>query len=244
MVRSVLSLLLALVLLACGSSFALAQSEDEDPCSETLAAVAQVEDDSGLDDEEFVDEEDDWVDDEEDGSDDEGFFEDDEFGDDFEDDFEDEFDDESDPCEELFEDEETDDDEDSDEDATTSDERTRHGTGGDDRFIGDPGVNHFYGRGGNDYLDGGRGRDGLNGGTGNDKILTGRPEAGASKKSAKKKGAKKPKGAEVKAGKGNDVVKARNGQVDKIHCGKGKDSVVADRADKVRERNCETIKYR
>ena len=72
---------------------------------------------------------------------------------------------------------------------------------------------------------------------GDDTILTGKRKAGASRKRAKKKGA------EVNAGKGNDVVRSRNGRVDKIHCGLGRDSVLADRGDKVRKKNCEVVRY-
>ena len=232
MARSLLSILLALILAACGSGFALAQTEDEDPCATEIAGVAQVEDEEVLDgDDEFVDEEDDWIGDEEDWSEEDEDFVDDEFVDD-EELLEDEFDD----CGDFADDDEFADDSPDGEDSD-SDGRTRRGTGGADRFIGDPGVNYFYGRGGDDYLDGVGGRDLLNGGPGDDTILTGKRKAGASKKRAKKNGA------DVKAGRGNDIVRSRNGRVDRIHCGKGKDSVVADRGDKVRERNCETVKY-
>ena len=221
MARILLSLILALALAACGSSFALAQTEDDDPCATEVAETAQVDDD------ELFDDEDEWVDDEADWSDE------DEFTDEDDEEFEDEFE----ACDDLDEDEDQADDGSDSGKPRTSGGRTRRGGRGPDRFIGDPAVNRFYGRGGNDYLDGAGGHDILDGGPGGDTILTGKRKAGANRKRASKKGA------QVTAGKGNDVVRARNGHVDTIHCGKGRDSVLADRGDHVRTNNCETVRY-
>jgi Ca2+-binding RTX toxin-like protein len=240
MARALLSFLIALALAACGSTLALA-NEDEDVCAaDGVAAAAQVEDDLGED--EFLDEEDESVDEGDDWlEEDEGWVDEEDWtdGEDFE-----VPDDEVGGCDQSVDDEFADD------DATEgiddgpnagelrSDGRTRRGGRGPDRFIGDSGVNRFFGGGGDDYLDGRGGRDLLNGGADDDTIITGKRKAGA----AKRKRASK-KGAEVNAGKGDDVVRARNGRVDKIHCGRGADVVLADRGDKVRRKNCETVNY-
>jgi hypothetical protein len=46
----------------------------------------------------------------------------------------------------------------------------------------------------------------------------------------------------MKAGAGNDLVDARNGRIDTIDCGPGRDVVWADRRDVVR--NCEIVHRR
>ena len=46
----------------------------------------------------------------------------------------------------------------------------------------------------------------------------------------------------MKAGKGDDVVRGRNGRRDRINCGAGDDTVYAEPGDRVKK-NCETVKY-
>ena len=50
-----------------------------------------------------------------------------------------------------------------------------------------------------------------------------------------------PGGDTVKAGRGNDVVRVRDGEEDQVLCGPGKDVVYADDADKVNP-SCELAK--
>ena len=69
---------------------------------------------------------------------------------------------------------------------------------------------------GNDSLSGSSGNDTLNGSTGNDKITGG---------SGKNR---------YNGGPGNDAINAANGRVETIDCSSGRDSVLADRRDRVK----------
>jgi RTX calcium-binding nonapeptide repeat (4 copies)/PA domain/LVIVD repeat len=94
---------------------------------------------------------------------------------------------------------------------------------GRDRLIGAQGNDGLQGHGGADRLSGGRGPDRVNGGGGNDRISVG----GATNRAS--------------GGPGNDRISARNGKRDKINCGRGRDTVRADRKDRVAG-NCETVR--
>jgi Ca2+-binding RTX toxin-like protein len=78
---------------------------------------------------------------------------------------------------------------------------------GDDRVTGGPGNDRLFGAGGADVLTGGPGRDTLNGGPGHDRLA---------------------------AGPGVDRVNAKDGNRDRIDCGAGRDTVRADRVDRVK----------
>jgi Ca2+-binding RTX toxin-like protein len=78
---------------------------------------------------------------------------------------------------------------------------------GNDRLIGGAGNDRLYGSGGRDTLEGGRGRDRLVGGKGRDAL---------------------------KGGAGNDTLVAKDGARDVVDCGKGRDTVRADRRDRLR----------
>jgi Ca2+-binding RTX toxin-like protein len=107
----------------------------------------------------------------------------------------------------------------------------RQGTPGDDSITGTiagdslsgfAGADALFGSGGDDCLSGGNGDDWLSGGEGADTIDTG-------------------KGVNVvRGGPGNDVVKARNRKRDTIDCGTGRDTVTADKRDRLR--GCEKRK--
>ena len=116
-----------------------------------------------------------------------------------------------------------------------------HGTGGNDRVSGDSGRDRMNGGSGRDSISGGssgdriagdQGNDRLNGSSGNDSIsgnsggdrLTG--GSGADR---------------ISGGSGNDRVSARDGRRDRISCGRGRDTVVADRTDRV-ARDCERVR--
>jgi hypothetical protein len=45
----------------------------------------------------------------------------------------------------------------------------------------------------------------------------------------------------VKGGRGNDIIRVRDGAIDKVLCGPGRDEVFADRRDRVRGGNCERV---
>lgn len=93
---------------------------------------------------------------------------------------------------------------------------TMYGAGGPDTLRGLGGHDRLFGRSGNDRLFGGAGNDRLEGGPGRDLL---------------------------EAGPGNDVVLARDRTVDVIRCGPGRDTVTADRADRV-ARDCERVRRR
>jgi hypothetical protein len=97
------------------------------------------------------------------------------------------------------------------------------GTARNDRLSGLGGNDRLTGFAGNDRLDGGKGNDRLDGGAGNDTLVGG---AGADT---------------LLGGSGNDTVSARDGVVDRIDCGSGRDRVTVDRKDRV-SRNCESVR--
>jgi hypothetical protein len=83
---------------------------------------------------------------------------------------------------------------------------------GGDRINGGAGNDRIRGRGGDDCLKGQGGHDALSGGPGSDGI---------------------------KGGAGNDRIAARDGEVDRVNCGKGIDRAVVDKVDKAR--GCEKL---
>lgn len=120
------------------------------------------------------------------------------------------------------------------------------GTARPDDLTGGGGADELVGLGGADDLTGGAGPDTLNGGKGDD-VLTGGagPDVlndtagGGSSRAVGAAAAKKFRNT-VNAGAGNDKVNVRNGVKDKVNCGKGKDSVQADKSDKLT--GCEKVK--
>jgi Ca2+-binding RTX toxin-like protein len=101
---------------------------------------------------------------------------------------------------------------------------TLNGAGGGDIVFGYGAADRLRGRGGHDCLLGGRGGDSLDGGAGDDRltggsgadVLTGGAGSNA-----------------YDAGTGNDVVNARNGRIELVRCGAGKDFARVDRRDRV-----------
>ena len=98
------------------------------------------------------------------------------------------------------------------------------GAGGDDRLDGASGGDRLSGGAGDDRLTGRAGDDRLIGGPGNDVLL---PGSGRDV---------------VSAGTGNDTISARDGVRETIDCGRGKDTVRADRHDRLR--HCERVTRR
>jgi hemolysin type calcium-binding protein len=96
------------------------------------------------------------------------------------------------------------------------------GTVQDDVIYGRGGPDRIFGLAGQDYLDGGRGADWLYGGTGGDRLRGG----GGSD--------------HLDGGPGADLVLARDGKVDSIDCGRGRDTAYVDDQDRVRA--CERIR--
>lgn len=116
--------------------------------------------------------------------------------------------------------------------ATPAFAATITGTNGPDRLKGTPRADRLVGRGGNDLILGNGGRDRLLGGSGNDTLLGGRGGdrifAGSGRDV-------------VVSGAGNDRVSTRDSSRDRVACGPGFDTVVADRRDAVAA-DCESVR--
>jgi Ca2+-binding RTX toxin-like protein len=111
------------------------------------------------------------------------------------------------------------------------------GGAGADTLFGSAGVDTLYGRAGNDVLSGGLGSDRLYGEAGNDRV-TG--SAGNDRLSTGAGNDRIVAGTGrdvVIAGSGNDLIDVRDGARDVVSCGPGRDTVVRDRRDVLR--NCE-----
>lgn len=91
-----------------------------------------------------------------------------------------------------------------------------HGRGGHDDIDGGLGTDKVYGDAGADALTGGPGNDTLTGGSGKDLI---------------------------NGDSGGDLIRARDKTKDRIICGSGKDTVVADKKDTV-SNDCERVSRR
>ena len=101
----------------------------------------------------------------------------------------------------------------------------RIGTADADLLRGTPGPDHLSGRGGNDRLFGLGGGDRLFGGPGSDHL-----DGGGGRDV-------------LEAGAGSDVLATRDGAIDMVRCGTGRDRVTADRADRVAA-DCELVSRR
>ena len=99
---------------------------------------------------------------------------------------------------------------------------TLYGAGKNDSLIGGSGGDKLYGGSGNDVLTGGPGDDRLEGGSGHD-VLKGGPGKNT-----------------YVGGAGRDTIVAVNHAKDSVNCGGGRDSVRADRKDKLR--GCERVR--
>jgi dipeptidyl aminopeptidase/acylaminoacyl peptidase len=93
---------------------------------------------------------------------------------------------------------------------------------GDDTILAGDSADYIWGEDGNDRIFGQGGEDRISGGNGNDRIVGG-------------------SGLDViDGGAGNDVILVRDGSVDFVQCGLGRDTVYADRRDDVPAR-CEAV---
>ena len=89
------------------------------------------------------------------------------------------------------------------------------GDAGNDRLTGGPGDDKLFGGAGIDRLVGGPGNDVLNGGKGKDLYF---------------------------GGSGNDTINSRDGVAETVDCGAGKDTVKADKKDRLK--HCEKVSRR
>ena len=100
------------------------------------------------------------------------------------------------------------------------------GRGGDDELVGHDFNDNVDGGSGNDHVEGGLGNDTVTGGPGQDTIYGDATAARCTYYSCK-------------IPYGNDVINARDGEVDNIDCGIGEDKAIVDAIDVVT--NCETV---
>ncbi|MDQ4049130.1 MAG: FG-GAP-like repeat-containing protein [Actinomycetota bacterium] len=139
-------------------------------------------------------------------------------------------------------------------------DRLRGGSSGD-RLIGGFGDDRLHGQSGADRLNGERGRDRINGGSSNDVISAGSSgdrvagdqggdringnsgNDSLSGNSGKDRITGSTGSDRISGGSGGDRIAARDGRRDRVNCGTGRDSVVADSIDVV-SRNCERVSRR
>ena len=100
------------------------------------------------------------------------------------------------------------------------------GRGGDDELVGHDFNDNVDGGDGNDHVEGGLGNDTVTGGPGQDTIYGDATAARCTIYACK-------------ISFGNDVINARDGEVDNIDCGVGQDKAIVDSIDVVA--NCETV---
>ena len=115
-----------------------------------------------------------------------------------------------------------------------------NGGRGADRLSGNAGGDRLLGRSGRDRLNGGTQKDRLNGGGGRDRLAGGAARDrlnGAGGRDRLAGGAAKDR---YNGGGGNDRILAADGKKERIRCGGGRDSVVADRNDVLR--GCERVR--
>jgi hypothetical protein len=115
------------------------------------------------------------------------------------------------------------------------------GGSGGDRLRGQGGNDQLFGTDGNDLLDGGPGRDMLAGGGGNDRLAGGGDADRLFGEAGKDRIIGGPGRNRIDGGSGNDSIDARNGAIDSIRCGRGRDRVQADRNDRLS--SCERVSF-
>ena len=121
-------------------------------------------------------------------------------------------------------------------------EQRRVGTARRDTLVGNLGGDRLIGRGGNDVLRGLDGDDCLDGGAGNDRLFGGRGNDRLSGGAGSDSLDGGPGSDVIAGGPGNDTIGARDGTRDTIQCGAGRDTVRADRIDRVS--GCERVRRR
>jgi hypothetical protein len=117
--------------------------------------------------------------------------------------------------------------------AGTSKRDKLRGSKGSDRIAGGRGNDRLSGLGGADCISGGAGNDRISGGSGADALSGGAGNDTISGGSGKNK---------VSGGSGNDRINVANGKKDRVNCGKGRDTVRADRVDVLT--GCELVRRR
>jgi hemolysin type calcium-binding protein/uncharacterized protein DUF11 len=116
------------------------------------------------------------------------------------------------------------------------------GGGGDDCLEGGAGNDVLDGDDGNDRLAGSAGRDRLSGGIGNDKLTGGRGNDRLSGGPGNDTLAPGDGHDSIAGGAGNDTINSVDGVRETVDCGTGRDTVRADRRDRLR--HCEKVTRR
>jgi Ca2+-binding RTX toxin-like protein len=113
------------------------------------------------------------------------------------------------------------------------------GSAGNDTESGGTGADRLSGGSGRDRLSGGTGNDSVNGGSGNDTLSgnAGNDTLGGSTGNDRISGGSGKN--KYSGGPGDDTINARNRRAETIDCGSGRDTVVADRNDRVKR--CERV---
>jgi hypothetical protein len=114
-------------------------------------------------------------------------------------------------------------------------EDTVHGGAGDDAVGGDAGSDTVEGGDGNDTVSGGDGDDTVVGGGGSDDVSGDQP-AGSGDQPAGS--GDQPAGSGDAAAAGDDNIQVRDGAVDTVDCGGGRDQVTADESDVIDGATC------
>ena len=117
------------------------------------------------------------------------------------------------------------------------------GDSGNDLILGSFGNDVLHGVGGNDRVSGSRGRDRINGGSGNDRIAGGSSNDRISGDRGNDRLNGNSGGDRIKGNSGRDRITSRDNSRDRVNCGTGRDTVIADRRDRV-ARNCERVRRR
>jgi hypothetical protein len=105
------------------------------------------------------------------------------------------------------------------------------GTEGSDRIVGLKGNDRIAALGGDDCVFGNKGSDRIGGGAGADQI------SGGNKRDRITGG---PGADRINAGNAGDVIKVKDGEVDRVNCGGGRDRVKADPKDELK--SCEIVR--
>ena len=117
------------------------------------------------------------------------------------------------------------------------------GMSGNDRMSGNGGRDRLSGGAGSDAISAGRSNDRAAGGAGNDRITGGAGRdvlKGGAGNDRLKGGTGRDR---LSGGSGNDRIDARDRRRERITCGRGRDTVLADRNDRV-SRSCERVRRR
>ena len=117
------------------------------------------------------------------------------------------------------------------------------GDSGNDTLLGSFGNDRLHGVRGKDRISGSRGRDRINGGSSGDRISGGSSGDRISGDQGSDRINGNSGNDRIKGNSGNDRITSLDNSRDRVNCGTGRDSVLADRRDIV-SRNCERVRRR